>query len=56
MKKVGVIQFAHASPQPNTVMIKTHHTVVAVMTMRSSLRPKDIAAFTIFHFADKSVS
>ena len=56
MEKVRVIQFANTSSKPHAVMVESHHTVVAIMTMGSPKGPKYVAAFTILHFVYECVS
>jgi hypothetical protein len=56
MKKQTVIEFADAGTKPNTVMIKAHHTIIAVMAMRGSYGTENVAALAKFHFVGKSIS
>lgn len=56
MKKVSIVQLSDASPEPHAVMVEPHHTIIAVMAMRSSNWPENVATLAKFHFVDESIS
>ncbi len=47
--EVFVVSFTNTSSYPHTMMIKSHHAIIANITMCSSLRPPYHASFTKFH-------
>jgi hypothetical protein len=56
MEKVSIVQFADAGAKPHAVVVEPHHTIVAVMAVRSSDWPENIAALAKLHFVDESIS
>lgn len=56
MVKICVVQFSNTSAQPNTVMVKAHDTIIAVMAVRRSQGPKDVTGFAKFHLVYESIS
>ena len=43
MEKEGVISFSYASSEPNTMVIKAHDTIIAIMAVTSSQWSDDMA-------------
>ena len=56
MEKVSIVKLTYTGAQPHTVMVKPHHTIIAVMAVRSSDWPENVTALAKFHFVGKSVS
>lgn len=56
MEEVSVIQLADAGSQPHAMVVEAHNAIVAVVAVRGSQWPENVAALTKFHFVDTSIS
>ena len=56
MKENCVIPFANAGPKPNTVMVKTHHAIIAIVAVRSAEWSEYLAGLTEFQFVNMGIS